>query len=182
MTAALFLEGDDVELRTIETEDVDFFHEMLNDPDVRRGIAVVDPVTRTNEREWAEARGEGDDVNFAIYYDDEPVGTIGLKPPNAVTGSAEVGYIVAPTHWGNGFATDALQTLCRYAFDERGLNKVYASVYETNPASTRVVENAGFTREGVHREEGFVDGKHVDVFRYGLLADEWRNESAKTDA
>ncbi|KAB1187835.1 MULTISPECIES: GNAT family N-acetyltransferase [Haloferax] len=174
MPGALFLEGDAVELRTVDESDIDFFHEMVNDPRVRRGIAAVDPVTRTNEREWVESRGTDDNINFVICDDGDPVGTIGLKPPNVVNGAVEVGYIVAPDHWGNGYATDALRTICGYAFGERRLNKVYANAYETNPGSVRVLEKAGFQQEGVHREQGFVDGEHVDVLRYGLLSEEWR--------
>jgi RimJ/RimL family protein N-acetyltransferase len=179
MPGPVFLEGDHVELRTIETEDVAFLQKMVNDSRVRHGIAAVDPITRTKETEWVESRGEGDDINFLIANDGEPVGTIGLKPPNVVTGAVEVGYIVAPKHWGNGYATDALREVCGYAFEERRLNKVYANTYETNPASSRVLEKVGFKREGVHREQGFVDGKHVDVLRYGLLAGEWETPSSE---
>ncbi|WP_042662104.1 GNAT family N-acetyltransferase [Haloferax sp. ATB1] len=182
MSGAAFLEGDRVELRTVESEHVEFLHETVNDPRVRRGIAASDPVTRVTEREWVESRGDGDDISFVVSVDGDPVGTIGLKPPNVVTGAAEVGYLVAPDHWGNGYATDALRTLCGYAFGERRLNKLYANAYETNPASTRVLEKAGFEREGVHREQGFVDGDHVDVLRYGRLADEWRDEEKVGDA
>jgi len=81
--------------------------------------------------------------------------------------------MIAPEEWGNGYATDALTAVCGYAFEERRLNKVYATTYATNPASSRVLEKAGFTREGVLRKEGFVDGDYVDMYRYGLLAEEW---------
>ncbi|WP_416840735.1 GNAT family N-acetyltransferase [Haloferax sp. DFSO52] len=177
MPGAVFIQGENIELHTIETEDIDFLHELVNAPEVRQGIAAVDPVTRTTEQQWVESRGDGDDINFLICYDGNPVGTIGLKPPDTITGAVEVGYIVAPTHWGEGYATDAVRAICGYAFDERRMNKVYAKAYETNQPSVRVLEKVGFTREGVLREEGFVDGEHVDVLRYGLLADEWRAAS-----
>ena len=181
MPGAVFIEGDKIELRTIETEDIDFLHELVNDPAVRQGIAAVDPVTRVKEREWVESRGDGDDINFVICYDANPVGTIGLEPPDDITGAVEVGYVVAPTNWGEGYATDAVRTICDYAFGERRIKKVYAKAFETNPASSRVLEKAGFTREGVLREEGFVDGEHVDVYRYGLLVEEWREETDAAD-
>lgn len=182
MPGAVFIEGEKVQLRTVETDDIDFLHKLVNDPDVRRGIAVVDPVTKEKEREWVESRGDGDDINFIVCYDGNSVGTIGLKPPDAISGAVEVGYIVAPTHWGEGYATDAVRAICAYAFGERRMNKMYAKAYETNPASSRVLEKAGFTREGVLREEGFVDGEHVDVFRYGLLAEAWRDDAVDTDS
>ncbi|WP_410766832.1 GNAT family N-acetyltransferase [Haloferax sp. DFSO60] len=180
MPGAVFLEGDEVELRTVDGSDVDFLHELVNDPQIRRGIAALDPITRSQERKWVETRGKDDSINFIVSVGGEAVGTIGLKPPNNA-GVAEVGYMIAPDQWGNGYATDALRTMCGYAFEERRLHKVYANVYETNPASAAVLENAGFEREGVHREQGFVEGEHIDVLRYGLLVDEWMEENTQTE-
>ncbi|MFC7202337.1 GNAT family N-acetyltransferase [Haloferax namakaokahaiae] len=181
MPGALFLDGDEIELRTVDGDDVDFLHDLVNDPRIRRGIAALDPITRSQERKWVEARGKDGSINFIVAVAGETVGTIGLKPPNDA-GVAEVGYMIAPSEWGNGYATDALRTMCGYAFDERGLHKVYANVYETNPASSAVLEKVGFEKEGHHREQGFVDGEHIDVLRYGLLVDEWKEMTAANEA
>ena len=62
-----------------------------------------------------------------------------------------------------------------YAFDQRRLNKVIANAFDFNAGSRRVLEKVGFTEEGLHREEAFVDGAFVDIYRYGLLAREWRD-------
>ncbi len=88
-------------------------------------------------------------------------------------GTAEIGYMIAPDEWGNGYATDALRTLTAHAFRERRIHKLSAQVYETNDASQRVLEKAGYSQEGIFREEAFVDGEYVDVHRYGLLAEEF---------
>lgn len=45
-----------------------------------------------------------------------------------------------------------------------------------NEASTRVREKLGYEHEGVAREAAYVDGEHLDVHCYGVLADEWRAE------
>lgn len=173
MPGPVFLQGDTVELRTIEEEDIEFLQGMVNDPRVRGSITAVDPVTRGKERDWVASLPDNEGFHFLVCVDAEPVGTVGLKPPNEVWGTAEVGYLIAPEHWGNGYATDAVTTVCGYAFEEQRLNKVYATVFVTNPASRRVLEKAGFKEEGLLREEAFVAGEHVDVRRYGLLAEEW---------
>lgn len=173
MPGPVFRTGDIVELRTVEEEDVEFLQRTLNDPRVRAGIAASDPINRSTEREWAESQGDTDDAHFLVCVEGDPVGEIGLKPPNEVWGTAEVGYMIAPDEWKNGYATDAVTAVCGYAFEERRLNKVYATTYATNPASGRVLEKTGFTKEGVLRKEGFVEGNHVDMYRYGLLAEEW---------
>lgn len=173
MPGPVFRTGDIVELRTVEEEDVEFLQQTLNDPHVRMNIAATEPINRITEHKWVESQGETDDTHFLICVEGDPVGEIGLKPPNEVWGTAEVGYMIAPGEWGNGYGTDALTAVCGYAFEERRLNKVYATTYATNPASIRVLEKAGFTEEGVLRKEGFVEGNHVDMYRYGMLAEEW---------
>ena len=82
-------------------------------------------------------------------------------------GLAEVGFGIMPEEWGNGYASDALRTMCSYAFEERGLHKVYGNAFATNVGSQRVMENVGFEEEGILREEAIEDGRRVDVHRYG---------------
>lgn len=172
MPGPVFREGESVELRTVEAEDVEFLHELVNHPRVRPGVGRVDPVNRQQEREWIEAAAE-DGFHFLVCEEGTPVGIVGLNDPIEQWGLAEVGYMIHPTQWDNGYATDAVREVCWYAFEERRYNKVTAKAYETNPASRRVLEKVGFTREGQFRAEAFVDGEFVDVYRYGLLADEW---------
>ena len=105
----------------------------------------------------------------------ERVGTIGLHDVTATHGNGEVGYFFAPDAWGNGYATDATRTVVEYAFGERRLQKVYARAFAFNDASQRVLEKVGFEREGVHRDQVFVDGEFVDVYRFGVLAGEWED-------
>ena len=174
MPGPVFARGDVVELRTIEPEDAEFLQKVVNDPRVRAGLASHGPINGPEERDWIESLGDGDGTHLLVCADGDPVGTVGFQPPDEVWGAAEVGYMIAPAEWGNGYATDAVETVCRYAFEERRLNKVYAKVYETNPASRRVLEKAGFEEEGVLRQEAFAGGEYVDIHRYGLLVDEWR--------
>lgn len=173
MPGPAFLEGDAVSLCTITPDDVAFLERVVNDERVRRDIAGYEPVHRHQEEDWVESVGEDGGVDLLIVADGEPVGTIGLKPPNETWGVAEVGYVVDPDRWGNGYCTEALGLLVEYAFSERRLAKLYATVYDGNDASRRVLEKNGFEREGRLRKEAFVGGERVDVLRYGLLAAEW---------
>lgn len=173
MPGPVFLQGETVALRTIESEDVDFLQAVINDPRVRNGLGNTEPITRTEEEEWVESLGEEEGYHFVIADGETPVGTTGLNDVNETWGVTEAGYMVHPDHWNNGYATDALRTLCRFAFEEKRLRKVVAQAYGTNPVSRRVIEKAGFTEEGVLRNEAFVEGEPVDIHRYGLLEDEW---------
>lgn len=173
MPGPVFREGETVVLRTIEAEDLDYVERLFNDQRVREHTDRHEPAYRSRSREWLDSLGEKDVVVLLVCEGTDPVGWINLFSLDDVVGTAEVGYGMAPDRWGEGFATDALETICRYAFEERGLHKMYARVFVTNPGSKRVLEKVGFHEEGRHREEALVDGDHVDVHRFGLLASEW---------
>jgi len=167
-----FLRGAQVTLRPMTPDDAAFVAEIRNDPEVRAGIGGSTPYTPADQEERLDDHGDGV-FDFVITVDDDPVGTASMWEDDP-WGLAEIGYTVHPDHWNEGYATDAVDCIARYAFEERRRNKLGAGVYETNPASARVLEKVGFEREGTRRDHCFVEGEYVDLHEYGLLADEWR--------
>jgi RimJ/RimL family protein N-acetyltransferase len=109
--------------------------------------------------------------------DAQPVGAVHVPWIRTKHGSGMLMYWVLPEHQGNGYVTEGTELLLDYAFAERRLEKVYAIVLDTNEGSQRVLEKLGFQREGVQREETFVEGERHDNYRYGVLADEWLDNS-----
>lgn len=172
MPGPVFLRNETVELRTVESEDLEFVQRHVNDPDVWQHLGSAAPKNRHNEEQWLESTSEDDGtVNLLICDEGDPVGQIGLRL-NETWGNGELGYWVAPDAQGNGYCTAAVRLVSRYAFEERRLHKVVAEAYDYNTGSRRVLEKAGFSEEGVHREEAYVGGAYRDLVHYGLLADE----------
>ena len=83
----------------------------------------------------------------------------------------EIGYWVLPHARGRGFATTIARLLAVHAFS-LGIARVAAYVNVGNEASERVVERAGFTREGVVRSMPKPDGRRVDKTLFSLLPDD----------
>jgi len=107
---------------------------------------------------------------FAIASDDEAIGSIGLMPGDDVHRfTAELGYWLAEPFWGNGIMTDAVRALSEYAFNELGIQRIFAEPYTTNAASARVLEKSGFSLEGVIRAAIFKDGSMLDQYLYAKL-------------
>lgn len=173
MSGATFLTGDTIELKTLTEKDVEIVQRLLNDPQIRQPTDRYAPAYKSRVNQWISSRGEDDEINLLIYSGENPVGLINLFSIDDVFGLAEVGFGIIPEHWGNGYASDGLRTLCSYAFEERGLHKVYGNAFATNAGSQRVMEKVGFQEEGILREEAIEDGRRVDMHRYGLLAEEW---------
>jgi RimJ/RimL family protein N-acetyltransferase len=88
---------------------------------------------------------------------------------------AELGWVVAPAHAGQGYATEAVRALLRICFVDLGLRRVTAGCFAANVPSWRLMEKLGMRRE-LHavRESLHRSGEWLDGYGYALLADEWR--------
>ena len=121
-----------------------------------------------------EPRRERTGLNLMMLDrgNDRIAGWIYLTSVDWYTRCAEIGYGVRPGARGQGFASEALTALARWALTAGGLQRVQLSVNTGNRASLRVAQKAGFTREGtLRRAEREEDGLH-DVAMFGLLDDE----------
>lgn len=174
MPGPVFLRGDAVTVHPIEPDDAPFLAELVDHPEVRTGTAQTTPTSVADEREWIETLDEHnpDGFNFLVCADSEPVGTVGSLEVAQHWGTVQIGYAIHPEHWNQGYATAAVDLVVDYAVDELRFEKVTARVFETNPASARVLEKAGFLEEGVLREHVLVDGDRVDLRLFCTLADE----------
>src|SRR5262245_4482652 len=91
-----------------------------------------------------------------------------LDPERSIV---EIGYFVFPPARRRGFATRIARMLAEHAFS-LGLERVCAYVNVGNVASERVLDRAGYTREGVVRSMPKPDGRRVDKTLYSLLPGE----------
>ena len=129
-------------------------------------------------------RGNAHSVLFAIISkeNDRHIGNIKIGPVNEHHRHADISYFIGnKAYWNKGMATEAIRLICKFGFEELGLNKVEAGVYETAAASWKALEKNGFKKEGELREQANLNGKYITVFRYGLLKSEWELSKRKED-
>lgn len=173
MPGPRYLHGDRVDLHVVEESDLEFLYGVVNDPRVWPTLQQSEPQTMTDERAFYEhvVNGEGE-THLLICSERTPVGIVGLNGIDPTWGVAELGYYIEPDSHGHGYATEAVELMVEYAFEQRRLDKLTADALETNEGSHRVLEKNGFVEEGRFREHAFVDGERVDVVRYGLLSED----------
>jgi RimJ/RimL family protein N-acetyltransferase len=167
-------EGELVRLRAVEENDVAAIHGMFNDPEVQRTLAVnwLEPAAGTR-RWWEGVRASTGTFAFAIVSPaGELVGVCSLEDLNAAVRSAALGIWIGKAYWDKGYGTDAVRTLCRFGFQEMNLQRIGLSVYDVNSRGVRIYEKIGFREEGRARRAHFIDGRHIDVIRMGLLAED----------
>lgn len=109
--------------------------------------------------------------NFAIIVGGEPAGGTGfdILPDNHRV-TARAGYWLGEPFWGQGIMTEAFALLRDYVFAVFSeIHRMEATVYEWNPASMRVLEKCGFTREARMRKACVKDGKVIDLYLYACV-------------
>jgi ribosomal-protein-alanine N-acetyltransferase len=151
------------------------------DPRVARYlIQVPSPYPPALARRWIRGRIEwwmtGRGITLAIATREAPrvlVGTVSLRR-FARDRRAELGYWLAASAWGHGYASEATRAIVDFGFTELGLARVYAQVLAGNQASLRVLEKLGMVREGVKRRHVRKERRLHDLVFYGLLREEWR--------
>jgi len=126
-----------------------------------------------NARSYAERVAkrfdESIDWSFTIFHDHEVAGAISLMNYEAMFKVAEIGYWIRSDLAGRGLATEAARAVCDFGFDEARLHRIELRAWVENPASIRIAEKLGFTREGLLREASWAQAGYQDMYIYGLL-------------
>jgi RimJ/RimL family protein N-acetyltransferase len=92
----------------------------------------------------------------------------------------EIGYIFNPDYHNQGYATEACRELINYVFRNFNAHRIVAYCSPANPASWRVLEKCGMTKEGLLRKNTYFrtndngDPIWLDSFQYAILADDER--------
>ncbi|WP_430786824.1 GNAT family N-acetyltransferase [Virgibacillus flavescens] len=109
-------------------------------------------------------REEDKGYEFGIFLNDgKLVGEIGLfKIERGPAERGMVGYSLDKEQNGKGYTTEALKLIVTYAFNELNLHRIEAGVMPHNVGSIRVLEKAGFHKEGIARKNVKINGRWED--------------------
>ena len=154
-------------------DDLPTYHNWLSDAELMRYIGF--PATQTIEQSFVRLAKEIDAQTHAdrkIYFlavtlksTGQMIGDCGITVENRQqdSGIGYVGYVLLKEHWGKGYATEILEALIKFAFDELKLHKVIACCDAENQASKRVMQKCVMVKEA-----------HLGKCRYreGIWADE----------
>lgn len=106
----------------------------------------------------------------AIIISGEVVGSIGLFLKDDVyCKSAEIGYWLAEPYWGRGIMSSAIKYLCKFAFEQYDIVRIYAEPFEYNTGSRKALEKAGFILEGIKKKSIYKNGNFFNSCIYALI-------------
>ena len=164
------LEGKTVNLSVAEKKDLPIIGEWRSNPEFQGEYNILIQESK-DELEKRYDNFRPDEKWFLIEKKD---GTkIGLIVLEIEGGVQEIGYGIIPSERRKGYCTEAVKIAVDYLFLLIPLVRIQAHTNVKNTASQRVLENAGFRKEGIVRKRIFVRGNWRDEFLYSILREEW---------
>lgn len=100
------------------------------------------------------------------------LGTVGLNEISRAHGRAELAYDLDPAHRGRGLATQAARAVVDWAHAALDLQRIQATVLDSNTSSIAVLERIGMRREGLLRQYRKVRGQARHYWIYAAVRDE----------
>ncbi|HZM76733.1 MAG TPA: GNAT family N-acetyltransferase [Candidatus Limnocylindrales bacterium] len=142
-----------VRLRPLRTDDVDDYVALNRLPEVIDTSfgPLITPEVAWERAAWVQNNWLAGDRAECVIEDAVTgafAGSIGLYYKDQPLSEAMIGYSLHPEFRGKGIATRSVNLLCRWAFENVGIARIIAGTFPENRASQRVLERAGFTREG----------------------------------
>jgi RimJ/RimL family protein N-acetyltransferase len=173
------LEGEKVELRRHARANYGLYARWYGDPEIWHLTSWArSPLNRSAVEKLFEDRELSPvDDSFAIHLrdDDEPVGVISLMNISDANESADLSVIVGhPDDRHQGYGTEAIGMLLRYAFEDLGLNRVGLSAFDFNGGAISAYEKLGFVVEGRYRQAIKRHSGFHDAILMSILKDEWQ--------
>lgn len=161
-------------IRRLRVEDLDLRVHWMNHPKVYSSMHFDVPVILENTFKWFQNNiGNENRADVTFEEDGEIVAFGGLTGINRETNKAELYVFVKPDSQKGGIGTNATKLLCKYGFNELGLEKIYLETNEDNVVAQRVYSKCGFVLEGKLRNEyKNSEGKLMCRLYYGLLKGE----------
>lgn len=174
----IYYEGERIYFRPVEPSDEACLRRWINDPRVWRTLGSILPKNSVVEKSWIESLYKSaTDVVFGIVIkaSDELIGVTGLHRIDPINRKAVFGISIGDVSRHNtGYGTEAARLAVRYGFEVLNLNRIELDVLANNFRGIRAYQKAGFQHEGCLRQAVFRDGRYEDIYRFSILAEEYR--------
>lgn len=167
-----------IHLRKLAIDDASDFMEWASDDEVTKWL------TWESYRSIEEAKKFFTDVVerhpcfLGICLKDKVIGSISLTKRNgAMKCTAILAYVLSRKYWGMGYMTQAVLKATDIAFKDSEILRVEAQVDSKNLSSQRVLEKAGFEKEGLMRSCAIQKGEVRDRLLYSKLRDDFKESN-----
>jgi len=165
----IMLKGHKVDLVLVERSDLQIVRDWFNDSDF---AGEFEPFRQENLT-LLEKQFDGKTEATWFFIQKKDGTKIGYMEPFKVGDNFGIGYTLVPGERGKGYGTEAVQIMVDYLFLHKNIARIQAETHPDNIASQRVLEKAGFKKEGIIRKSFFSRGVWRDTAMFSILRDEW---------
>lgn len=171
-------------IRELTFADIHNIHKLhaLPETDEFNTLGIPDTIQTTEKilKEWIALQKQvpRNSYVFSIEKNDDNyfIGLIAINLGKENYRNAEVWFKISKDFWQNGYATEALTKLLNFGFRTLKLHRIEAGCAVENIASSKVLEKAGMTREGMKRKNLPIRGEWKDNYFYAILEEDFKNQ------
>lgn len=170
------ISGQDIKLvklePTIENAKIIFDIIVANRDEFRPWLEWTDFVKKP-EDELSVLESDKNSPEWFVSYDEKIVGRIGFVKLSQRNNYGEVGYWLDHRAGGRGIMTKAFILLEQKAFENWGFNRIEVKIDPDNKKSLGVVKRMNFVRDGLLRQDHFINGVYRDTLLFSKLKSEY---------
>lgn len=159
------------------------YRNWASDPDVTKYLtwpAHADAgISRMVIESWVREYERDDYYQWAIEFENQPIGSISVVNGNDAVRKVEIGYCIGKKWWHRGIVSEAVSALIRFFFEEVGANRIEAKHDANNPHSGGVMQKCGMKYEGMLRQADRNNQGICDSCFYGILRSEYFGEGTE---
>ena len=166
----------DIELIPLKTEHLEIVRTWRNAKDVAQYMYTEDYISKQDQIRWFDRISVSKTHKYwIIYYNKIHVGVVYLYDIDARNKRAFWGFYLGDASIrGAGIGGKVEYHILSYVFDTLNLHKLCCEVLGSNEAVINMHKKFGFVEEGFFREHICKNDQFYDVYRLGILADDWK--------
>lgn len=176
----MFLESKLVKLTPPNVDDTNDFYKWSGDREATQFsfFSYSYPQSKAEITHWFSGiKHSKSTVTFGICCSETRalIGCAGIASMRRLNRSGEYCISIGEkSYWGKGLGTDVTKFITDYGFNTLGLHRIDLTAFSSNDAAIKAYEKARYVDDGVKRESGYRNGKHLDKVQMSVLSHEWQ--------
>lgn len=175
-----FLYSKSIYLREVRVTDANKqYYLWLNDPAINQYLETrYYPQSLEAIKNFINSQQNNQFFAICCNNTDLHIGNIKLNILSEIHRRADLSLFIGnKDFWGKGIASEAIEQVTQFGFNQLNLNRIQAGIYHPNIASIKAFEKVGFIREGCLKEFSISNNTKLDLYYYGLTRESFYEQS-----
>ena len=181
----LLIEGNSVNLRSLELEDLEILKKWRNNKVNRIHTREFRLLNMVNQKHWFNSIHQDNPPKFIMFgvtdKQKKLIGVCGLTYIDWKNRHCEISIIIFKKNWQKSKqAENTVMLLSDHAFGELNMHRLWVEIFDTIPENIEFFESMNFVKEGMLRDKLWRDRKWHNSFIYSKLVNDKKYAKKKT--